>query len=462
MDTHDLMDELVQDVIYAFMGAEGKYLKKDVRGFILDPIKSRTLSLGHSQMLLRLAELGYLHDQILEFTNADSGCQPPGLFGQGLVTAIRHELTQYYGMVACLQEQVNRNMEEENNISNFSNRNGGQVKINDNLKNKSDRFTLMKLMLWTIQPLARFQCILTIATACQYKKGGAIASGIFDMLSNGDPSVEIVSKELLRSVCVPLVYMLTRWLLEGEVEDPHGEFFVDSLAEINSDRLWHDKYRVREALLPNFISLEMARRILLIGKSINFMRVVCHDQSEIRDKRELELCLSANSDELFVPFEDTKLHAQIEKFCTTTSQKLLDIVLVQSNLMAHLHSIRKYLLLGQGDFVELLMENLRAELDKPAKVIQAYNLAAILDATVRQATTAGSCGGAEGEKFLNNLNVVLLSQFDGDNGWDLFTLEYAVEGPLVTMLQPSMAQYKVRKIDFCGFYFKAMKKNKSI
>lgn len=431
MDTHDQMDELVQDVIYAFMGAQGKYLKKDVRGFILDPIRSRSLSMCDSQMLLRLAELGYLHDQIVEFTNADSGSQPPGLFGQGLVTAIRHELTQYYGMVACLQEQVNRYSSSSSDLIN-------ETKAKQN--NTGDRVTLMKLMLWSIQPLARFQCILTVATACQYKKGGAIASVIFDMLSNGDPNVKLVTKELLRSVCVPLVHMLSRWLLDGEIEDPYGEFFVDSLSEINSDRLWHDKYRVRESLLPNFISLEMAQRILLIGKSINFMRVVCHDKSEIRDKRELQLCLSANSDELFVPFEDTKLHAQIERFCATTSQKLLDIVLVQSNLMEHLHSIRKYLLLGQGDFVELLMENLKAELDRPAKEIQAYNLASILDVTVRQATIGSS---APDEAPMNNLSVTLLSQFEGDSGWDLFTLQYSVTGPLVTMLEPAMAKYKV-------------------
>lgn len=429
METHDLMDELVQDVIFAFMGAEGKYLKKDVRGFILDPKKSRSLSMTDSQMILRLAELGYLHDQILEFTNADSGCQPPGLFGQGLVTAIRHELTQYYGMVACLQEQVNRSVDAKERVHNG---NGGKM---------GERVTLMKLMLWSIQPLARFQIILTVANKCQYKKGGAIASAIFDFQSNGDPNVTLVTRELLRSVCVPLVHMLSRWLLDGVIEDPHGEFFIDSLAEINADRLWHDKYRVREALLPNFISLEMAKRILLIGKSINFMRVVCHDQSEIRDKRELELCLSANSDELFVPFEDTKLHAQIEKFCQTTSQKLLDIVLVQSNLMAHLHSIRKYLLLGQGDFVELLMENLKSELNRPAKDIQAYNLSHILDSTIRQAASTG--GSAEEEAYMNNLNVILLSQFDGDSGWDLFTLQYCVQGPLVTMLEPAMAKYKV-------------------
>lgn len=236
-----------------------------MRGFILDPLKARTsLSLMDAQMLLRLAEVGYLHDQIVEFTNAESGSQPPGLFGQGLVTAIRHELTQYYGMVACLQEQVNRSMEKEfisgNSYNNNNNNNKSDISDSCN-KNKSDRVTLMKLMLWAIQPLARFQCILTVATACQYKKGGAIASVVFDILSNGDPNVKLVTKQLLRSVCVPLVHMLSRWLLEGEIEDPHGEFFIDSLAEINADRLWHDKYRVSVA---NSIRLN-----LIVGRLID-------------------------------------------------------------------------------------------------------------------------------------------------------------------------------------------------
>lgn len=250
------MDEMVQDVIFSFTGAEGKYLKKDLRGFVLDPKTCRSLTLTDAQMLLRLAEIGWLHDQIVEFTKAESGCQPSGLFGQGLVTAIRHELTQYYGMVACLQEQINR-------TSGWA---------------AGDKMTLMKLMVWCIQPLLRFQVIYTVTGRCQGKKGGAMATTIFDHLWHGDPKVEQLAKELLRSACVPLMHMLSRWLLEGVIEDPHGEFFIDSLAEINTDRLWHDKYRVREQLLPKFISLEMAKKILLIGKSINFMRVVCNEQ----------------------------------------------------------------------------------------------------------------------------------------------------------------------------------------
>lgn len=42
-----------------------------------------------------------------------------------------------------------------------------------------------------------------------------------------------------------------------------------------------------------------------------------------------------------------------------TSKKVLDIVMGPHKLLEHLQAMRKYLLLGQGDFIGLLMENLK-------------------------------------------------------------------------------------------------------
>lgn len=98
--------DFVQNVIYALTGIEGKYFKKDVitGGLKLDA-KVR-ISAKHSAILLRLGEVAYHHEQLISFTDSSSGRSPLGLLGQGLVTALKHELTKYYGMVAMLQEQV--------------------------------------------------------------------------------------------------------------------------------------------------------------------------------------------------------------------------------------------------------------------------------------------------------------------------------------------------------------------
>lgn len=103
----DCVEELVQNIIYAFTGTEGKYLKRDiiVGGLKFDP-KVRLQNAKHNGMLLRLAEIAYYHDQVQSFTDPSTGRSPIGLLGQGLVTALKHELTSYYGIVAMLQEQV--------------------------------------------------------------------------------------------------------------------------------------------------------------------------------------------------------------------------------------------------------------------------------------------------------------------------------------------------------------------
>lgn len=102
-----LAEDLVQEVIYSFTGIQGKYLKKDIisGGFKLDA-KASTLSATDAGMLLRLSQLGYYHNHVQSYTDPKSGKGPLGLLGQGLVTALKDELTKYYGMIAMLQEQV--------------------------------------------------------------------------------------------------------------------------------------------------------------------------------------------------------------------------------------------------------------------------------------------------------------------------------------------------------------------
>jgi gamma-tubulin complex component 3 len=51
---------------------------------------------------------------------------------------------------------------------------------------------------------------------------------------------------------------------------------------VPNDRLWHDKYNLRVSQIPTFISEQQANKMLVIGKSINFLRVICNEQKEIK------------------------------------------------------------------------------------------------------------------------------------------------------------------------------------
>ncbi|MCS4559057.1 Spc97/Spc98 family protein, partial [Shewanella sp. C32] len=52
-------------------------------------------------------------------------------------------------------------------------------------------------------------------------------------------------------------------------------------------------------------------------------------------------------------------------------------------LFDHLRALKKYLLLGQGDFIALLMESLASNLDRPANSQYRHTLTAQLEHAIR-------------------------------------------------------------------------------
>ncbi|CAG2068264.1 unnamed protein product, partial [Timema podura] len=160
---------------------------------------------------------------------------------------------------------------------------------------RSTGLTLRQLVVWSLDPMARLKCLVAVMEACRDKKGGALASCIHSFLQHGDPFVKDTVKQLLAAVCKPLHAMLSRWILAGELDDAYGEFFIAANLEIKGNLLWHEKYRVLDAMVPSFISMAQAKKILATGKSINFLREVCLDQALFINKDHLKNSLESTS-----------------------------------------------------------------------------------------------------------------------------------------------------------------------
>lgn len=71
-------------------------------------------------------------------------------------------------------------------------------------------------------------------------------------------------------------------------------------------------------------------------------------------------------EDIFADVADTKLHIMVNEVYLNTSKKVLDIVMGPHKLLEHLQAMRKYLLLGQGDLVGLLMEKLKYVISQPS------------------------------------------------------------------------------------------------
>ena len=120
-----------------------------------------------------------------------------------------------------------------------------------------------------------------------------------------------------------------------------------------------------------------------------------------------------------------QLHEAIEHCYRETSHLVLDTMFRRYKLMDHVSAMRKYLLLGQGDLIRYLLELLDEELNQPATNLYPHNLAGILESAIRATNTQ-----FEDPDILERLDVRLLDVQPGDLGWDVFSLDYKVQGPI--------------------------------
>ena len=253
-------DVLVQDLIYSFQGIEGRVLKLDSNyGFQIDP--KLKISRPQKQTVLRLSELGFLYNTIQRGLSRMSSSSN-GRVADSFVAVLHQELSEYYRFIANAQEEINR--------------------VKDPLG--LDRITLSHLHVWVYDPLESLKWLASIVRTCIGHRGGALASAVYEFSHHGDPRVKKLVKRILESVSEPLYNMLLRWIRDGELDDPHKEFFIESCAEVVGERMWHAKYQVRDSMVPSFISRSEAKKILSTGKSINFLREVCKDFSTLQGR----------------------------------------------------------------------------------------------------------------------------------------------------------------------------------
>lgn len=92
-------------------------------------------------------------------------------------------------------------------------------------------------------------------------------------------------------------------------------------------------------------------KILVIGKSINFLRVICNEHKQLKVIEKLPPIESILNQNDYIEFQKMIDLAYME-----TNSYLLDILMNKYKLLEHFNALRRYLLLGQGDFIRHLMD----------------------------------------------------------------------------------------------------------
>lgn len=388
-----------------------------------------TLPVPLVALLHSLAEPSLLYRSLAEFVESSDG----GLVGQSLRAAIAIELRSYLSLVATLEGQIRRA------LAPFEQDDGA----GDTAAARSRAgVTLKRCVVWTRDATLGLRLMSSLIVAAAGKSGGELISLIHSFAaSHGDPFVHTFAERLLTQVTRPFYHMLRAWIYDGELEDPYCEFFVSENPD-HEDRsggatsVWEHKYRLRESMIPAIMTAEFADKVFLIGKSLNFIREACADGGWV------EAYSKSASREL--AYGDTAtLEASIDEAYAAVMARLIHLMETKFALFAHLSALKKYLLLGQGDFIALLMESLAANLDRPANSQYRHTLTAQLEHAIRNSNAQH-----EPADVLSRLDARMLELSHGEIGWDVFTLEYRVNAPLDVIVTPWASKQYLKVFNF--------------
>ena len=119
--------------------------------------------------------------------------------------------------------------------------------------------------------------------------------------------------------------------------------------------------------------------------------------------------------------------------------RLLRLMENRFHIHTHFSALKKFMLLGQGDFVTGLMDGVGPELKKRASNLFRHNLTGILEGAIR-----ASNAQFEPNYVTDRLGVRLLEAAPGDSGWEIFSLDYTVDVPLNAIVDAeAMSKYRI-------------------
>ncbi|KAH3743783.1 gamma-tubulin complex, component 3 [Pelomyxa schiedti] len=346
-----------------------------------------------------LLESGWLFTKIKAYADAEQS--DTGLVAQAFSGALQSEIKEYYRFLAVLDSQ----------------------------RNQEEAVTLLRVNVWCHQPQHRLLWLACMVDAVKGLKGGALASAVYSFSKHGDVLISRLVNQMLSQVAKPLFMMIRLWVFEGRLLDSEkansnsDEFFI--VADPNAkdeESIWHNKYHLSEDMLPSFISVETASKILLVGKSINFLRYCCHDVNVVNE-------LTLTSAQRTLDFEHLEtLPATIDRikiFAAGTGKALFPICLI----------------LKKGDFIQYLTDLVGKDLSQPLCGIFKHNLASSLELAIR-----GSNAQFDDPDILARLDISLppptstTANALQQTGWDAFSLDYHVDSPINTIFTTEVMQ----------------------
>ncbi|KAJ5068529.1 gamma-tubulin complex component 3 [Anaeramoeba ignava] len=324
---------LVKEIIFVLQGIEGKMIHFDHETQTFSLSKRLEISRTTRHLVNKIAELGWIYTKIKKYLEEREKQNELGLIERAFCSSIKDEMNDYYQQISVFDSQVlDFNTQIKNNEIN-----GGEnlvlypftstaIFYQKDAKNEQEKDiqnsiasppmvvlqgdtgpTLRRIYHQARPLISKFKVIAALTDAIKDQNGGAILSVIYNFVSHGDPEIKSMMSRILTKSSKPLFRIAKKWITLGRLDDPFNEFFVQANENVQKDVFWRQKYQIRDKMVPKFMSIEIATKIMVIGKSINFLKHCCRiDQKQLKHEIISQRYQSENTKNAIVPLQNTE------------------------------------------------------------------------------------------------------------------------------------------------------------
>jgi len=283
--------------------------------------------------------------------------------------------------------------------------------------------TVRALCVWSDERLPTLRALASLHDMCRGARGAALASAVHTCSLNGDPRVAAPLTRVLRATCRPIVAAAACWMLFGaEAED--GEVAGGKSAPF----FWAAAGGHDPTFVPTFVPSSLAQRVAATGAATRFLRFDCSDGAWLRDFAAGK-GKGVESEGGGDPTGLRALEELVHAVQPSVDTRLRHVLCTGFELPSHLRALRRYALLGQGDFASALMAGCDSAglLDAPASTLalSPHDMAGALEGAIRASNAA-----RDSRELTDRLGLALYGHGPGRTGWDTLHVTYALRPPL--------------------------------
>lgn len=395
--TSSIKDDLfLSDILFMWLGVQRTlYIIHDENTHRYTLNSKYMFSAAQQECIQVFQSCGVLAHQIDEILHRNTVAT--SYLQQSLRSALRRQLTQYHCLIASLRQRTDPPLTV------------GELTV---------AFNRILPKLWAMHH---------ILMETESVKGGELASKLQQLIHQGSHRLELLLSDIYIEAISPLLHMTVSSITQGEVSDPFNEFFITSNPKVeeSSDIYWTSKHSLSTSMLPqSVLHRHVAEDILLITKNICFIKYCCRAKQWRMHPSIVQEAGRASFD---------TIPRVVQQALEHSNAAVLRLIREEFKVDEVFKMINAFLLVGYGDFFELLIQKVEPILSKLSPSIQV--------SLVREQVESALVEVAPYAKHLDvdrfsSLHCEVIKD-EGKIGWDAFVLTMPLNSPLNNLFDAS-------------------------